>query len=73
MKTQMYNKQGDSELVANKQVQQRLIEGWSFKKPSVVSKHRPRPRKVEVDEMITLKPRKNVDLLGPEDLKTEEN
>lgn len=74
MKIEMWDKKGNSELVQHKQVEQRLIEGWSFNKPSVQPKPKRQPRKVVVDEVVELKP-KTTDLLGPEDLNTtiEEN
>lgn len=37
MAIQMYNKQGNSKIVENQEVQTMLKSGWSFKQPAVVS------------------------------------
>lgn len=75
MRIQMWDKQGNSELVGHKDVPQRLKEGWSYNKPSIQAKPKRRAaKKVEVDEVIELT-KKTTDLSGPEDLTTtiEEN
>lgn len=74
MRIQMWDKQGNSELVGHKQVEQRLKEGWSYNKPSIQIAPKRRSRKVVVDEVIELT-KKTTDLPGPEDLTTtiEEN
>ena len=69
MRIQMWDKQGNSELVGHKQVAQRLKQGWSYNKPEVESKPKRRPRKVIVDEVIELK-QTTQDPQGPEDLIT---
>ena len=38
MSIQMYDKQGNSKIVENPQVQDHLRSGWSFKKPAVTKK-----------------------------------
>ena len=38
MATQMYDKQGNSEIVENRKVQQYLGMGWTFSKPDKVEK-----------------------------------
>lgn len=38
MAIEMYDKQANSKIVANKDVQQHLSEGWTFQKPAVVEK-----------------------------------
>ena len=38
MSIQMYDKQGNSKIVDNPQVQDHLRSGWSFKKPAVTKK-----------------------------------
>jgi len=38
MATQMYDKQGNSEIVENRKVQQYLGMGWTFSKPNKVEK-----------------------------------
>ena len=40
MAIQMYDKQGNSKIVENPQVQDHLRSGWKFKKPAVVENHR---------------------------------
>jgi hypothetical protein len=74
MRIQMWDKQGNSELVGHKEVAQRLKEGWSYNKPSIQFTPKRRPRKVIVDEVVELK-QPTKDLSGPEDLTTtiEEN
>ena len=72
MHTQMYNKDGDSVLVSNKQVRQKLIEGWSFKKkPSVAAKKSSQKRVVRSSAI--LKPTKKFNLQGPEEMNKEKN
>lgn len=72
MHIQMYNKDGDSVLVSNKQVRQKLIEGWSFKKkPLVVEKKTPHKRVVRSSAILT--PTKQFSLQGPEDVNEEKN
>ena len=50
MSIQMYDKQGNSKIVDNPQVQDHLRSGWSFKKPAVTEKPqeeiqtKPKPR-----------------------------
>lgn len=68
MRIQMWDKQGNSELVGHKQVEQRLKEGWSYNKPSIQPKTKRRPRKVVADK-VELKPIE-ANLSGPEDLST---
>lgn len=69
MRIQMWDKQGNSELVGHKQVEQRLKEGWSYNKPSSQPKPKRRPRKVVVEEKVELKPIE-ANLQGPEDTTT---
>jgi len=74
MKIQLWDKQGNSELVPSKQVQAKLKDGWSYNKPSTLQKasaKQPRKRivrKVEVDAPVVLKPRTDIGIAGPEDL-----
>ena len=69
MRIQMWDKQGNSELVGHKEVAQRLKQGWSYNEPKVQFKPKKRSRKVVVDEVIELK-KINQDPPGPEDLIT---
>lgn len=71
MQTQMYNKEGDSVLVSNKQVRQKLIEGWSFKKKPLVAAKKSSQKRV-VRSSAILKPTKQFNLQGPGDLTNEE-
>jgi hypothetical protein len=74
MRIQLWDKQGNSELVPSKEVQARLKDGWSYNEPSTPQKpSMKRSRKrivrdVQVDEPVVLKPRIDVGLEGPEDL-----
>jgi len=47
MASEMYDKQGNSKIVANKDVQQHLSEGWTFQKPKMVEK----PKSVKVKKV----------------------
>jgi hypothetical protein len=54
MSIQMYDKQGNSKIVDNPQVQDHLRSGWKFKKPAVTEKPqkeiqiKPRQRRMRI-------------------------
>ncbi len=77
MSIQLWDKFGNSEIVGNKQVQQRLIDGWSYNEPSVLqrktkktTKRRNVKKVVEVDTPVVLTTKTNLNLFGPKDLTT---
>lgn len=41
MSAQMFDKQGNSEIVENRRIQQYLKDGWTFSKPAKVEKPKP--------------------------------
>jgi len=79
MKIQLWDKEGNSELVRSKDVQARLIDGWSFNKPSVLQKASAKAtkrkrivRKVVVDEPVVLQAKTKIDIDGPDELYNNE-
>lgn len=51
MASEMFNKQGDSKIVANKDVQQHLSEGWTFQKPAMAEKPKSvKTKKVQLEQ-----------------------
>ena len=79
MKIQLWDKEGNSELVRSKDVQARLIDGWSFNKPSVLQKASAKAtkrkrivRKVVVDEPVVLQAKTKIDIDGPDELSNNE-
>lgn len=51
MAIQMYDKQGNSEIVDNRKVQQYLGNGWTYSRPAKVEK--PKPTKVKKVQSTT--------------------
>ena len=51
MAIQMFNKQGDSLIVENREVNNHLKQGWTFQPPKKVEKPKSKPkvRKVEIE------------------------
>jgi|TARA_Y100000114_G_scaffold68463_1_gene62759 hypothetical protein len=79
MKIQLWDKKGNSELVKSKDVQARLIDGWSFNEPSVLQKASTKGnkrkrivRKVVVDEPVVLQAKTKIDIDGPDELLNNE-
>ena len=61
MAIQMYDKQGNSKIVENPQVQDHLRSGWKFKKPAVVEK----PQK-EIQTKLPWRQRRRIKILKAE-------
>ena len=79
MRIELWDKEGNSELVRSKDVQARLIDGWSFNKPSVLQKASAKAtkrkrivRKVVVDEPVVLQAKTKIDIEGPNELSNNE-
>ena len=80
MRIQLWDKFGNSELVGHKEVQQRLIDGWSYNEPSVLQRKSTKTTRkrnvkklVKVDEPVVLQTKTNLNLSGPKDLTTTSN
>jgi len=80
MRVELWDKEGNSELVRSKDVQARLIDGWSFNKPSALQKASAKATQrkrivrkvVKVDEPVVLQAKTKIDIEGPDELSNNE-
>lgn len=56
MPIQMFNKQGDSLIVENREVNNHLKQGWTFQPPKKVQKPKSKPKKVEIERVQEQEP-----------------
>ncbi len=80
MKVQLWDREGNSELVVHQDVQARLKDGWSYNKPSVLQTASAKATKrkrivrnvVKVDEPVVLNAKTKMDVEGPDETSNNE-